>query len=101
MEARDSFGSEFLKGFTGTLKALAPIALDFVKRDDSDLLARSTLSDFASGFEKGFVGTLKTIGPLALSFLKREELEMLARSYPYVLRDLHMLDPITETKLVR
>lgn len=40
LKARDSFGSEFLKGFTGTLKALAPIALDFVKRDDGQVMAR-------------------------------------------------------------
>lgn len=43
-----SFGSDFVqgfeKGFTGTLKAVAPIALGFLKRaDEIDLLARQAL----------------------------------------------------------
>ncbi|PSR70440.1 hypothetical protein PHLCEN_2v13691 [Hermanssonia centrifuga] len=90
MASRD-FASDFVdgfkKGFTGTLKTLAPIALGFLKREDIDLLARQALathmqrrdemvsrdflSDFVDGFKQGFVGTLQTIGPIAADFFHK------------------------------
>lgn len=42
-----SFGSDFVqgfkKGFTGTLKTLAPIALGLLRREDIEMLARDAL----------------------------------------------------------
>ncbi|GJE92987.1 hypothetical protein PsYK624_091460 [Phanerochaete sordida] len=100
-----SFGSDFVdgfkKGFVGTLKTVGPLVLGLLKREDTDILARSEEellarsfgSDFVDGFKKGFVGTIKTLGPLALGLLKREEAELLARYYPEVAtRSLEDLD---------
>lgn len=95
LNARDSFGQDFLQGFEAPFKFLGSIlkredaaqllardsfGQDFLqgfeapfkflgsilKREDAELLARSTLGDFAKGFEQGFTGTLKDLAPFAL-----------------------------------